>query len=174
MWYPLSKGSKNAYSMNMFLGSCLRSLGKKLLCFALGTLNETKGTNLHWPVIMNLPCSFPKTQEQAKQPESCSLLGQRTAYSLIEETNFKKVVEKIAALLESIDRSYTNETGTTLSMSFPGMYFAFKDACEVKLNQYAGLVNGCPSCYGLNAPLPTYPTAGKNFEQYALLDSNLR
>jgi hypothetical protein len=54
------------------------------------------------------------------------------------------------------------------------MYFALKEACEINLNQHAKFVNECWACDGLNAPLPTFPDAGRNFEIFATFKNDLR
>jgi hypothetical protein len=54
------------------------------------------------------------------------------------------------------------------------MYFALKEAVELELNKRARCVNECWSCDGLDGPVPTYPDAGRNFEIYATMKSDLR
>jgi len=46
-------------------------------------------------------------------------------------------------------------------------YFALKDACEIQLN--FAIDKKCWECDNKEKP-PKYPTAGHNFELYALMD----
>ena len=114
---------------------------------------------------------------EAKKPEACSILGHRSEFSFTAEANFKRVVEEITAKLEKIEvfRSYMYK-GKPQKSKIHGteMYFALKEAVELKLNQDAKFVNQCWSCDGLNAPLPTFPDAGRNFEIYATMKNDLR
>jgi hypothetical protein len=111
---------------------------------------------------------------EAKQPEACSILGHRSEYSFISEANFKKMVEKTTAHLRAMDINYKLKDGSEFMMTYPERYFALKEACERQLNWYADQVKGCPSCYNLNAPLPKYPDAGRNFEIFATMDHERR
>ena len=114
---------------------------------------------------------------EAKKPEACSILGYRSEHSFKAEAEFKTVVEEITAQLEKIkvfrSRVYMEKP---LKQEIIGaeMYFALKEACEIKLNKYAEHVNECWQCNGLDAPLPTFPDAGRNFEIYATMKSDLR
>ena len=114
---------------------------------------------------------------EAKKPEACSILGHRSEFSFTAEANFKTVVKEITAQLEKIEvfRSFMDK-GKTQTYKIHGteMYFALKEAVELELNKHAGWVNECWSCDGLNAPLPTFPDAGRNFEIYATMKSDLR
>ena len=109
---------------------------------------------------------------EAKKPEACSILGHRSEYSFKAEAEFKEAVEKVAAQLPSF-KFLMGLDGHGYTAA-PDVYFTLKEACELKINEYANDVNECWSCKGLNGPVPTYPDAGKNFELYATLKSDLR
>lgn len=114
---------------------------------------------------------------EAKQPEACSILGHRSERSIKSEEQFKKDVEEIRAKLKEIKVFHNiNDKGKPLNiqLSHEEMYFTLKEACELEINRYADVLNECWSCAGLNGPVPTYPDAGRNFEVWAMMDSNLR
>lgn len=108
---------------------------------------------------------------EAKKPEACSILGHRSEYSFKAEADFKKTVEDITAQLSKI-RVY--DEGTKINIYGPSLYFALKEACELRINKEADAINECYSCKGLDAPVPKYPDAGRNFEIYATMKSDLR
>ena len=115
---------------------------------------------------------------EAKQPEACSILGQRSEFSFKAESDFKNTVEEITDQLSKIKivREMMEGKGKPFKCELLGtdMYFALKEACELRLNRDADIINRCWNCNGLNGPLPKYPDAGRNFEIYATMDSNLR
>jgi hypothetical protein len=115
---------------------------------------------------------------ETKQPETCSMLGHRTEFSLAAEATFKEVVEEITAQLKEIKvmRTWEQKKGKPDKYPIlgPEWFFALKEACELEINKQADLVNVCWSCSGLNGPLPKYETAGKNFELRAMLDNTYR
>lgn len=112
---------------------------------------------------------------EMEQPEACSILGHRSEYSFIAEAGYKEAVDEVQAKLKEIKitRDYHSD-GTRHPVSLPEEYFVLKEACELRINHIADMVNECWSCKGLNAPLPKYPDAGKNFEIFATMNSNLR
>jgi len=107
---------------------------------------------------------------EAEQPEACSILGHRSEYSFKAEDDFNKAVEKVTAQLPTMAFLQSLEK----VMTGPDIYFTLKEACELEINKYADMVNHCWKCDNLTGPLPKYSTAGKNFELYATMDSNLR
>jgi hypothetical protein len=109
---------------------------------------------------------------EMEQPEACSILGQRSENSFIEEDIFKKGVEKITAQLPEIE--FLQKLDPRGYAPMPAIYFMLKEACEIEINKYADSVNHCWSCAGLNGPLPKCPDAGKNFVIYASMDNSLR
>lgn len=111
---------------------------------------------------------------EAEQPEACSILGHRTERSFVEEKEFQKIVEKAVAHLKAMNLKYKREDGMIWTPRGPEEYFALKEACELELNRIADLVNECWSCNMLNGPLPKFPDAGRNFENFAKMDVNLR
>lgn len=114
---------------------------------------------------------------EAKQPESCSILGHRSEMSIKSEEQFKKDVEEIRAKLKEIKVFHELiDKGKPFKyqISSDEMYFALKEACELEINRYADMVNGCWTCAELNGPVPKYPDAGRNFEIFATLKNALR
>ena len=109
---------------------------------------------------------------EAKKPEACSTLGHRSEYSFKAEAEFKEAVKKITAQLPSF--KFLMGLDGHGNMEADGVYFTLKEACELEINKYAGYVNECWGCKGLNGPVPMYPDAGKNFEIYATMKSDLR
>ena len=112
---------------------------------------------------------------EMEQPEACSILGHRTEYSLREEAAFKEAVEGVRAKLKEIKirRDYHGE-GHKLDVTVTEEYFVLKEACEQHINCIADAINVCYTCKDLNAPVPKYPDAGRNFEIFAMMNSNLR
>jgi hypothetical protein len=114
---------------------------------------------------------------EAKKPEACSILGHRSEYSFKAEADFKKVVEEITVQLDKI-AVYREMTSTgkpfQYPMQGPDLYFALKEACEMRINKEADAINECYSCNGLDSPVQKYPDAGRNFEIYATMKRDLR
>ena len=110
---------------------------------------------------------------ELEEPEACSILGHRSESSLKSEADFNKTVEEITAKLSEI-KVFWSIKGASFPLTGTDWYFALKEACELKINKEADGINTCWSCQGLNGPLPKYESAGKNFEIYAMMDSNLR
>lgn len=110
---------------------------------------------------------------KSKPTEACSILGHRSEGSIKAETEFKKAVADITAQLSEIGVSY-GIFGAHYKASGVELYFLLKEACELRINKEAETVNKCWSCHELTGPLPTYATAGKNFEIYAMMNSDLR
>ena len=110
---------------------------------------------------------------KAEQPEACSILGQRSEYSYKAESEFKKTVDKIAVQLSEI-KVYDENLGETFPIHGTPWYFALKEACELRINELADIINKCHSCHGLDNPAPKYETAGKNFAIYATMNNLLR
>jgi hypothetical protein len=112
---------------------------------------------------------------EAKKPEACSILAPQSEESLIVEAGFNGYVEKIAEDLSKI-QIYIDLMSlgkpVTVEIDEVVFYFALKEACELRINKQADMINYCWSCKGLNGPLPKYPDAGKNFELYATLKSD--
>jgi hypothetical protein len=110
---------------------------------------------------------------EAKKPEACSILGHRSEYVFRAETEFKSVVAEITARLNAIEMYRDSVSqGKPCQYRIQGaeLYFALKEACELRINREADMVNACWSCKGLKGPLPKYPDAGKNFEIYEEMD----
>lgn len=99
------------------------------------------------------------------EPEACSIADR---ISDKDEALFKKEVEEIYALLPSYDAMQKICGGPVVDV-----YFALKEACELRLNTYAGSINECVGCAGLRGPVPVYPDAGKNFEIRESLKSKI-
>ena len=74
----------------------------------------------------------------AKRPEACSILGHRSEYSFKAEADFKKVVEEITVQLDKI-RVYDERT--KINIYGAPLYFALKEACELKINKEADAIN---------------------------------
>ena len=108
-----------------------------------------------------------------EEPKACSILGHRSGYSFESENEFDGFVEEATTQLSKIEPARQIKN-TQLPINGPELYFVLKEACELRLNTIAAHANKCPSCHGLDAPLPTFPDAGKNFKLYATLDSRLR
>jgi hypothetical protein len=119
-------------------------------------------------LIEDLATGAAQMENETKEPDACSILGHRTEYSFKAEAEFKEAVEEITNQLPKMI------TLNKFPISSPSMYFALKEACELRMNQIADEVNSCYTCKGLNAPLPKYPDVGRNFAIYATMDSNLR
>lgn len=110
-------------------------------------------------------------KKEDKPPETCSLLGHRSEHSFKMEADFKKAVEDITTNLSKLHSDFSHR------QEFPiagDQFFALKEACELFLNRLAENINLCIACSHLSGPVPTYPDAGRNFEIYALLKSELR
>jgi len=110
---------------------------------------------------------------EAKKPEACSILGHRSEHSFKEEAVFNQAVEEITTQLSKIE-VYREFAAGRYKIDGTDMYFALKEACELRINREADSVNTCWSCKGLNGPLPKYPDAGMNFEIYATMKNDLR
>mgnify|MGYP006943759896 CR=1 FL=1 len=112
---------------------------------------------------------------EMEQPEACSILGHRSEYSFKKEAEFKEAVEEVRAKLKEIEvlRAIC-DGGPIYPLSGSDWYFVLKDACELEINRIADMINKCWSCKGLNAPVPKYPDAGRNFVIFATMDHNLR
>jgi hypothetical protein len=108
-----------------------------------------------------------------KPPETCSILGHRSEHSFKAEAYFKKNVEEITAQLSKI-RVFYDVQGARYSLTGADMYFALKEACELRINEEADAINRCWSCVGLNGPLSKYPDAGRNFEIFATMYNDVR
>jgi hypothetical protein len=111
---------------------------------------------------------------EAKQPETCSILGHRSESSFSFEAEFNRVVAEITKQLDQIMVFRLWDKKKESPVHGADMYFALKEACELELNQLAKGVNHCPGCEGLNARLPIFPEAGRNFEIYASMKNDLR
>ena len=108
-----------------------------------------------------------------KPPETCSILGHRSEYSFKAEAEFEKAVEEITAQLSKIEVFYERQ-GIRFQIRDAELYFALKEACELRINKEADAINTCWSCKGLNGPLSKYPDAGRNFEIFATMDNGIR
>jgi hypothetical protein len=119
---------------------------------------------------------------EAEQPETCSILGARSNHSISSEADFDKLAADIG---DELDKVYYAFHKNVIPNGKPGKdysryithtewYFAFKEACELLINRYAEPINKCTGCNNLSGAVPTYPTAGKNFEIFAMLDNELR
>ena len=111
---------------------------------------------------------------EAKQPDACSILGHRSESSFSIEAEFNRVVAEITRQLDQIKVYRLSDKKKEYPIRGPDKYFALKDAVELELNKLARIVNDCWGCEGLNAPLPTFPDAGRNFVIYATMKSDLR
>jgi len=112
---------------------------------------------------------------EAKKPEACSRLGHRSEDSLSFEAEFNRVVAETGRQLDQIKVFRVVSEKNDFPIHNPSeLYFTFKEACELKLNEYAKLANECWSCDGLSGPLSTFPDAGRNFEIYATMKKELR
>lgn len=108
-------------------------------------------------------------KKDEKQPEACSILGHRSERLFKVEASFNKGVEDITAQLSKIELPY-GIFGDHYKADGVELYFLLKEACELRINREADMVNACWSCKGLNGPLPKYPDAGKNFEIFVTMD----
>jgi len=108
---------------------------------------------------------------EVKQPETCSILGHRTTSSIKFESDFNRWVKIISEKLPGVDILQKADSDF---LSMEDIYFALKEACELEINKYADRVNACWGCANLSGPVPKYPTAGKNFELYAMMQNHLR
>jgi hypothetical protein len=110
--------------------------------------------------------------EKMEEPaNACSVLGFRTPASMLEEEEFKTVVDAITVQLREVRGRMQSEY--TDFMVGSGKYFAYKDACELFLNELNR--TECWSCAGISSCLiPMYPTAGKNFVEWAKVDKACR
>ena len=110
--------------------------------------------------------------EKMEEPaNACSVLGFRTPTSVLNEQEFKTVVDAITVQLREVRNRMNSEY--TDFMVGSGKYFAYKDACELFLNELNK--NECWSCVGISSRLiPMYPTAGKNFVEWAKVDKGCR
>lgn len=97
---------------------------------------------------------------EGKKPVACSLPGQKQGLLSELEADFKKVVEEITTRLSQDIFDEHTECNVHGAM----LYFALKEASELKLNDVADEINECSSCYGIDAPIAAYPEAGRNFE----------
>ena len=111
---------------------------------------------------------------EAKQPETCSILDHRSEDSFSFEAEFNRVVAEITKQLDQIKVFRPGDKKKGFPIPEADMYFALKEACELELNKLAKRVNECPGCVGLNASLPTFPEAGRNFEIFASMKNDLR
>jgi hypothetical protein len=102
---------------------------------------------------------------EAKQPEACSILGQRSKSSFRLEADFNKTVAEITAQLSKIEIH---------AMCRADGYFALKEACELRINEMADCINVCWDCNGLSGPVHKYPEAGRNFEIYETMNHAIR
>jgi hypothetical protein len=108
---------------------------------------------------------------EAKQPEACSILGHRTDRLLKTQARFNEAVKDITAQLSKIELP-DGIFGDHYKADNLEMYFLLKDACELRINHEADMINACWSCKGLNGPLPKYPAAGKSFELFVTMDGD--
>jgi hypothetical protein len=108
---------------------------------------------------------------EAKKPEACSILCHRPERLAKVEARFNKAVEDITAQLSKIGLP-DGIFGDHYKADDLEMYFLLKEACELRINHEADMVNVCWSCKGLNGPLPKYPEAGKNFELFVTMDAD--
>ena len=108
-----------------------------------------------------------------KPPEACAL-GHRSDFSLKQEEQFNQKVKTIMDQIRKTDAFTKQYSEIPQLEGGPGGFFALKAACELLINREANLINRCTECNRLNGPVPTYPDAGKNFELYAMLDSDMR
>jgi hypothetical protein len=114
------------------------------------------------------------------QPErkACKIdLGQRTEDGLFSEERFNKLVKEILTEFPKPDQfevEYRLKVDGITRSESPHVvewYFALKDACETRLN--FDLDKICWDCINKVKP-PRYPTAGHNFELYALAEGTVR
>jgi hypothetical protein len=110
---------------------------------------------------------------ESKPLKACSVLGNRTERSFKMEAEFKKAVEDITAQLSKIKLTY-GIYGDHYEANGVELYFLLKEALELRINKEADVINECWTCHGLNGPLPKYPDAGRNFDIYSMMDSELR
>lgn len=109
---------------------------------------------------------------EAEQPDACKVLGFRSQKSHELEAGFKSVVEKITKQLDAI-KVIENVHGMDMPVMGAEWYFAFKEACELRLNRLNEIT--CWSCTNIDKSLiPMYPTAGKNFVEWSKVDSSIR
>lgn len=110
--------------------------------------------------------------EKMEEPaNACSVLGFRTPTSASNEEEFKTVVDAITVQLREVHNRMRSEY--TEFMVGNGKYFAYKDACELFLNELNR--TECWSCAGISSRLiPMYPTAGKNFVEWAKVNTGCR
>jgi hypothetical protein len=141
-------------------------IAKKLRTDSIDTYGDARSMSR---LIEDLATGAVK--KDGKPPEACSILGHRSEYSFKAEVDFKKTVENITGQLSKM---VIFDEDCRCPVDGPALYFALKEAIELKLNTVADYVNECPSCHGLDDPLPKYPDAGRNFEIYATMNQILR
>jgi hypothetical protein len=112
------------------------------------------------------------------EPKACKIdLGQRTEDGLFSEERFNKLVTEILTEFPKPDQfevEHRIKGNESIYLSSPyGLewYFALKEACEIRLNFEND--NYCWDCDN-KVKTPKYPTAGHNFELYALTDGTVR
>ena len=97
-------------------------------------------------------------------PQSCSL-GLMSKWAIDKQEEFDKAVENVSQQIKTIKMPEATK---------PEQYFILKEVLEQRLNHLADSVNGCPSCHGLDEPLPIYSDAGRNFEKLFLVSNQHR
>lgn len=97
-------------------------------------------------------------------PQLCRL-GVMSKWAITKQEEFDKAVENVSQQIKAIKIPEATK---------PEQYFILKEVLEQRLNHLADSVNGCPSCHGLDEPLPTYPDAGRNFEELYLVSNQHR
>ena len=118
-------------------------------------------------------------QGEKPEPKYCPVnLGERTDYGVMIEAEFNKLVPKIQAALNLPDRGdeqfkiiYWNDKTRIFMPSEDVWFYALKDALELTLNEV--IEKTCWGCGSMKVPSKIL-TAGHNFEQLALVDTNKR
>ena len=108
-------------------------------------------------------------------PPVCQI-GLMSKWAISRQEEFDKAVKAVTQQINELKMpviKYPHGTGED-PLTWPEEYFVIKEVMEQRLNQLAKLANYCPSCVGLDEPLPTYPDAGRNFENLFLASNRHR
>lgn len=106
-------------------------------------------------------------------PPVCQI-GLMSKWGISRQEEFNKAVEAVSQQLKALDMPLIQYPAGPNRLNAPEVYFILKEVMEQRLNRIADDVSGCPSCHGLDEPLPTYPDAGHNFEKLYLVSNRHR
>jgi len=106
-------------------------------------------------------------------PPVCQI-GLMSKWAISRQEEFNKAVEAVAQQINELKMPIIKYPHGEDPLSWPEEYFVIKEVMEQRLNRLAKLVNYCPACVGVDEPLPTYPDAGRNFENLYLASKHHR